>query len=76
MLRRFHFERKEDISGVSGIGIVAEGVQFSDGRVALHWESKHPSINIYASIEDLKEIHGHNGATQIIWDDPDKNAGN
>lgn len=69
MLKRFHFDRCEDASGVSGIGRVAEGCLFSDGKVVLHWESKHSSINIYNSISDLLQIHGHEGRTKIIWDD-------
>jgi len=69
-LRRFHFERNEDKSGVSGCGRVATGVMFDDGQIALHWEGLHSSINIYHSIEDLLYVHGHNGATELIWDDP------
>jgi hypothetical protein len=70
MLKRFHFERNMDVSGVSGCGVVATGVLFDDGQIALHWESDHPSINIYRSIDDLLFIHGHEGATKIVWDDP------
>lgn len=70
MLRRFHFFRKEDASGVSGCGVVAEGVQFSNGHVALTWLSAHPSINLYDSIEDVQLIHGHEGKTKIVFDDP------
>lgn len=80
MLRRFHFERVEDASGVSGVGVVAEGVQFTNGHVALTWLSAHPSINLYDSIEDVQLIHGHEGRTKIIFDDPadvkDKKNGN
>jgi len=28
-----------------------------------------PSIAIYESIEDLEEIHGHDGATVVQWID-------
>lgn len=70
MLRRFHFERDKDVSGTSGCGIVAEGVIFSNGHVALTWLSKHPSINLYDSIEDVELIHGHQGCTKIVYDDP------
>ena len=70
MLKRFHFERKKDLSGISGIGAVAFGVMFDDGQIALHWEGNHSSINIYHSVIDLLHIHSHNGATELIWDDP------
>ena len=33
-MRRFHFIREKDASGVSGVGKVAEGVIFSNGKVA------------------------------------------
>ena len=69
MLRRFHFQRQVDLSGVSGCGAVAFGVVFADGQVALHWEGCHASINIYRSISDLMFVHGHNGATELVWDD-------
>lgn len=68
-MRRFHFVRLEDASGVSGCGIVAEGVVFSNGKVAIEWISAHPSINLYESIEDVEYIHGHQGKTKIVFDD-------
>lgn len=73
MIQRFHFERSEDVSGTSGIGIVAEGCLFSNGHVALTWLSPHPSINIYESIRDVILIHGHENRTKIIFDDEDTN---
>ena len=69
MLKRFHLEREVDVSGVSGCGLVACGVMFCDGQVALHWESNHSSINIYKSVSDCLFIHGHNGSTRLVWDD-------
>jgi len=36
-MRRFLLVRDCDPSGVSGTGIVAEGVQFSDGTAVMHW---------------------------------------
>lgn len=70
MLRRFHFERAKDISGISGCGKIAFGVMFDDGQIALHWEGAHSSLNIYKSINDMMFIHGHEGSTQLVWDDP------
>ena len=69
MMRRFHFERVEDLSGISGCGIVAEGVVFSDGKVALEWRGAHASTNLYSSLDDLEFIHGHEGRTKIVFDD-------
>ena len=68
-MRRFNLVRLVDVSGVSGIGSVAEGVLFSNGKVALSWTTKYTSIVIYDSIEMVDNIHGHNGSTVIKWID-------
>lgn len=67
--RRFVLRRIEDVSGVSGVGIVAEGVVFSDGIAVLRWTVALSSTAVYASIEELEAIHGHNGATRVEWID-------
>lgn len=68
-MKTFHLLRHEDKSGVSGTGIVAEGVVFSTGKVSLGWLTLVKSVAVYDSIEDCEVIHGHNGATQIVWQD-------
>lgn len=65
--RRFDLFRHRDISGVSGTGPVAEGVQFSDGTVALRWPGADPSTAVWPSVESVLKIHGHSGATEIRW---------
>ena len=67
--RRFGLLRKEDFSGVSGTGLVAEGVQFSDGTCAMRWKTATTSTAIYRNIEELEHIHGHEGRTQVVWVD-------
>lgn len=70
MMQRFVLERSEDVSGVSGTGTVAEGVEFSDKRVALRWiVGEWRSTVIWDSIEAVRIIHGHDGATKIRWID-------
>ena len=59
----------EDTSGISGVGNVAQGVEFDDGTCAMRWLTEHRSTAIYDNIEDLIKIHGHNGATVVIWID-------
>lgn len=66
-MKQFWLKRIEDISGTSGTGIVAEGVVFSNGYCTLHWLSNLTSVAIYTSIQDLEKIHGHSGATIIIF---------
>lgn len=70
-MRIGHLQREMDVSGVSGTGRVAELALFSDGCVALHWMSEHPSTTLYASLEDAILIHGHDGSTQVVWDVPE-----
>lgn len=68
-IRRFYFNRKEDISGVSGTGKVAEGVVYSDGKCSIRWFGEHSSTNNYESLEDMIAIHGHNGSTEVVFYD-------
>lgn len=72
MHRRFNLVRHEDITGVSGTGIVAEGVAFSSGKAVLEWVGKHPTSVVWHQngIQSIRQIHGHNGATTIEWIDP------
>lgn len=73
MTCRFQLHRDTDVSGVSGVGIVAEGARFGDGRAVMRWLTGVSSTAVYDSIEDLESIHGHNGATRVVWvDDPDQ----
>jgi len=65
--RSFDLVRDVDHSGKSGTGRVAEGFEFEDGTVAMRWRSNRASTNIYASIEDVIEVHGHGGATQVVF---------
>lgn len=66
-IARFVLDRTEDHSGVSGVGLVAEGVMFSDGTAALRWVVGLRSTALYNSMNDLVAIHGHNGSTQVRW---------
>ena len=66
-MRLFHFERREDESGVSGTGIVAQGVVFDNGWCALTWLTEHTSVAFYTSISEVEAIHGHNGKTRIVF---------
>ncbi|ONK09480.1 hypothetical protein [Streptomyces sp. MP131-18] len=68
--RRFHLLRRQDVTGVAGTGRIVEGLEFSDGRVALRWLTDTRSTAIYDSTDDVMAIHGHGGHTRIVWDDP------
>ncbi|MFI6249000.1 hypothetical protein [Streptomyces sp. NPDC051016] len=73
--RPFVLQRDQDISGVSGTGIVADGVLFPDGHAAIHWRGKwalttpHPD-----GLDSIIDIHDHGGRgdLHIIWSDHDR----
>jgi hypothetical protein len=71
-MRRFHFNRAEDESGISGTGVVAEGVMFANGWCVVYWLTIHKSVTLYQSYAEMKEVHGHEGRTEIVWDDPEE----
>jgi hypothetical protein len=67
--KRFVLDREQDHTGVSGTGIVAEGILFSNGVVALNWISEFPTSVVFhhRGIESVEAVHGHGGATKIRW---------
>lgn len=65
--RMFDLIRSRDVSGKSGEGAVAEGFVFEDGTVAMRWRSNRASTNIYASVDDVIEVHGHGGSTELVF---------
>lgn len=70
-MRRFMMLRRSDATGISGVGHVADGVEFDDGSVAIRWRTAVRSSGTYASIADAKAIHGHGGETVFEFhDDP------
>jgi len=77
-LATFRVVRDQDVSGVSGTGVVAEGVQFSDGWVVTHWLDQPPmnepktDVWHHKGTHPITKIHGHGGATRIVWADDAK----
>ena len=70
--RRFYLLRRRDDSGVSGTGVVAMGVEFECGKAVTCWCSEGSDIHqvsVWDSIDQVRRIHGHNGATEIRWVD-------
>ena len=68
-MRRFYLDRHQDPTGVSGTGMVAQGVLFDNGKVALTWLTEWPSVTVYDSIAELGAVHLHEGATSLVWQD-------
>jgi hypothetical protein len=82
-MRLFDLIRSKDVTGISGTGAVAEGVQFSDGTVVLRWLDEsvspenrergvRPTTVIHENIESVLALHGHNGATKVVWIDEEQ----
>lgn len=67
VVKPFYMDRSEDVTGTSGIGIVAQGMITSiDDQVFTTWLSETPSFTIHQSLDTAKYIHGHNGKTQFV----------
>jgi hypothetical protein len=55
-MRTFYLHRIADESGVSGTGLVAQGVEFDNGKCALTWLLEVSSVVIYEKIEYREQI--------------------
>ena len=70
-MKTFRLLRHEDETGLSGTGYVAEGVQFTDGTVALRWLTDTPTTEILPTLEVVMKLHGHEGKTALRFTSPD-----
>jgi hypothetical protein len=68
-MRRFVMVRQVDVSGISGTGVVIWGIEFPDGRAAYRWNTATATTCIADTVEDVYKIHGHEGATRLVWVD-------
>ncbi|MFJ5804835.1 hypothetical protein [Streptomyces sp. NPDC093093] len=68
--RPFVLVRDTDVSGVSGTGVVANGIQWPDGQAAIHWTgSPFPTTTPHPQgMESVTAVHGHGGATRVVWE--------
>lgn len=73
-MRRFELHRDEDETGLSGTGLIVEGVEMSNGAVAMRWVPWPYSIVVYPErgMEAIEYLHGHRGRTRIVWLDPEE----
>lgn len=74
--RAFVLIRQSDPSGVSGTGVVAQGVEFADGTVALRWLSAWPTSVVFhdTGVQGVLNVHGHGGQTIIEWEESPNEA--
>lgn len=71
-MRRFYLNRAEDISGISGLGRVCEGVEWDNGKVSLCWFGTYHVLESADNIHTIEHIHGHSGKTVVEWLDPEE----
>lgn len=71
-LQEFYLLRKKDVSGVSGTGIVARGCVLPSHRCILEWYTQYETIGIYDNLEQIRAIHGHENATELVLGSPPK----
>ena len=71
--RQFYLVRHKDLTGKSGEGIIAEGIQWSGGTAELHWLTDWETfVHWPGGVEEILAVHGHEGATVVRWlDDRD-----
>lgn len=73
--RRGLIVRKEDVSGISGVGVIGEFMEASDGAVAYRWlggpPQNQPKWEFYdkKTTAPFEQISGHTGRTELIWID-------
>lgn len=70
--RRFILVRDVDVSGISGTGVVAEGIEWSDGTAVLRWLAREgseirPTTVLHESVESVQLLHAHGGSSRIEW---------
>jgi hypothetical protein len=57
-METYYLIRKEDKTGLSGTGIVADIIEFSDGQVVLKWRGETSTIVIHKNMESVRKISG------------------
>lgn len=71
--RVFVLRRREDETGVSGVGDVAWGVLFPDGVVVTRWcVSAVRQTCVWNSLEHVEAVHGHGGKTEVVFLDEEE----
>ena len=64
--QKFVLHRKGCISDIPGQPYVAEGVVFSDGRVALAWLMGARGVSVYSSLDAAVKECCADGKTEIV----------
>lgn len=78
-IRTFTVARQDDESGISGVGVIIEGVEYATGQVVIHWLFPPPrgGIAIFDSLEDFLKVHVHphpDNKTIITFEDHEQKS--
>ena len=75
-MKTYRLSRTEDVSGMSGVGNVAQVAEFDDGSIAVRWIANRnatgvASTTVFSSLDDMLKVHGHDGRTtaEVIFDE-------
>lgn len=76
----FTLQRDQDMTGISGTGVVAHGAVFPDGTTVVRWRELAPgdpnydrgvraTTVVFPNLAAVEALHGHAGATRIVFND-------
>jgi hypothetical protein len=66
-MKKFYLLRHEDVNGLSGTGVVAEGCLFDFGMGSLNWLTDEPTVTVFTrGYRGIRKLHGHNDKTEIV----------
>jgi hypothetical protein len=68
VFKRFKIVRSLDVTGISGLGEIAIGIQWPDQSCSLYW-MKFGTTGSYKNIDQLKSIHCYNNNSLVEWID-------
>lgn len=73
MMRRFELHRDVDVTGMSGVGVVADGILWPNGTASVLWRGEHQSIVYWPDgFQHAAIVHGHGGATRFVFLDEEE----
>lgn len=61
-LRWYALDRQQDVTGISGTGIIAFVLVLEHG-VLTFWDTGWQTVSWYPDMETVLEVHGHDGST-------------